>query len=196
MKSTVKPRPLPRGMIGTMARKPVAREAVLDAFESLLIGEGERAATLDAVARLAGVSKGGLLYHFPNKEAMISVLLERLDRLLAEDLAAMAAAPEGAAAFFIKSSVWADTPLDRVFVAATRLAEVAHQETLRRIAAVQASWLELLAADVGPAMAKPVLYMGDGLYFNAMLARGPGGPLPDVGPDVEGLLTALERLRG
>jgi len=183
-------------MMGRMARKPVAREAVLDAFESLLIEEGERAATLDAVARLAGVSKGGLLYHFPNKEAMIAVLLERLDRLLAEDLAAMAAAPEGAAAFFIKSSVWADTPLDRVFVAATRLAEVAHQETLQRIAAVQASWLELLAADVGPAMAKPVLYMGDGLYFNAMLARGPGGPLPEVGPDVESLLTALERLRG
>jgi len=76
-------------MMGRMARKPVAREAVLDAFESLLIEEGERAATLDAVARLAGVSKGGLLYHFPTKEAMISVLLERLDRLLAEDLAAL-----------------------------------------------------------------------------------------------------------
>ena len=94
-------------MIGTMARKPVAREAVLDAFESLLIDVGERAATLDAVARRAGVSKGGLLYHFPNKEAMISALLERLDRLLAEDVEAMAAAPEGAAAYFIKSSVWA-----------------------------------------------------------------------------------------
>ena len=178
-----------------MARKPVAREAVLDAFESLLIAEGERAATLDAVARLAGVSKGGLLYHFPNKEAMVSVLLERLDRLLAADLDAMAAAPEGAAAYFIKSSVWADTPLDRVFVAATRLAEVAHAETLRRMAGVQASWLALLAADVGPAMAKAVLYMGDGLYFNAMLARGPGeAPLTEAG-DVESLLAAVERLR-
>ncbi len=50
----------------------------------------------------------------------------------------MAAAPEGAAAFFIQSSVWADTPLDRVFVAATRLAEVAHEEARRRFAAVQA----------------------------------------------------------
>lgn len=179
-----------------MARKPVAREAVLDAFESLLIDEGERAATLDAVARLAGVSKGGLLYHFPNKEAMIAVLLERLDRLLAEDVQAMAAAPEGAAAYFIKSSVWADTPLDRVFVAATRLAEVAHEETLHRFAAGQARWLELLAADIGPGMAKAVLYMGDGLYFNAMLARGPGGPLPGVGGDVGSLLAAVERLRG
>jgi AcrR family transcriptional regulator len=179
-----------------MARKPVAREAVLDAFESLLIEEGERAATLDAVAKRAGVSKGGLLYHFPNKEAMISVLLERMDRLVAADVEAMAAAPEGAAAYFIKSSLWADTPLDRVFVAATRLAEVAHQETLRRFATVQASWLELLASEVGPAMAKAVLYMGDGMYFNAMLARGPGGPTPEMGGDVESLLAAVERLRG
>lgn len=179
-----------------MPRKPVARDAVLDAFVHLLIEEGERAATVDAVARRAGVSKGGLLYHYPNKEAMISGLLERLDGLLADDVNAMAAAPEGAAAYFIKSSTWADTPLDRAFVAATRLAEVAHAETLRRIAAAQSSWLELLACDVGPAMAKAVLYMGDGLYFNAMLARGPGGHGPEVGRDVESLLAAVERLRG
>ncbi|WP_427173630.1 TetR/AcrR family transcriptional regulator [Arthrobacter sp. 92] len=178
-----------------MARKPVAREAVLDAFESLLIEVGERAATLDAVAKRAGVSKGGLLYHFPNKEAMISVLLERMDRLVAEDVKAMSVAPEGAAAYFIKSSLWADTPLDRVFVAATRLAEVAHKETLHRFAAVQQSWLELLAADVGPAMAKAVLYMGDGLYFNAMLASGPGGSAAGLSGDVESLLAAVERLR-
>ena len=79
--------------MGAMARKPVAREAVLDAFESLLIEVGERAATLDAVARRAGVSKGGLLYHFPNKEALIAVLLDRLDELAAADAEAMAAAP-------------------------------------------------------------------------------------------------------
>jgi len=183
-------------MIGTMARKPVAREAVLDAFESLLIEEGERAATLDAVARLAGVSKGGLLYHFPNKEAMISVLLERLDRLLTEDLADMAAAPEGAAAFFIKSSVWADTPLDRAIVASTRLAEVAHEETRRRFARIQQRWLDEIAKDVGLDLAKAVLYMGDGLYFNAMLSIGPAATAAETAADVESLLSALARLRG
>ena len=183
-------------MIGTMARKPVAREAVLDAFESLLIEVGERAATLDAVARRAGVSKGGLLYHFPNKEAMISALLERMDRLVAEDVQIMANAPEGAAVHFIKASLWADTPLDRVFVAATRLAEVAHEETLHRFAAVQGAWLGLLAGDVGPAMAKAVLYMGDGLNFNPMLASGHGATPPEMSGDVDSLLAAVERLRG
>ena len=34
--------------------------------------------TLEAVAREAGVSKGGLLYHFPSKEALISGMIGRL----------------------------------------------------------------------------------------------------------------------
>ncbi|WP_374071309.1 hypothetical protein [Corynebacterium belfantii] len=38
-----------------------AKEKLLDAFEDILISQGENAATLDAVAQKAGVSKGGLL---------------------------------------------------------------------------------------------------------------------------------------
>ena len=106
-------------MMGTMPRKPVARDAVLDAFEELLIGVGERAATLDAVAKRAGVSKGGLLYHFPNKEALITAMLERLDLLAGEDIALMAAAPEGAATYFIRTSLWSGSPMDRSFLAAS-----------------------------------------------------------------------------
>ena len=40
-----------------MPRPPLAREKVLDAFEAILIEEGERAATLEATAKAAGVSK-------------------------------------------------------------------------------------------------------------------------------------------
>lgn len=50
-----------------MPRPPLAREKVLDAFEAILIDDGERAATLEATAKAAGVSKGGLLYHFRSK---------------------------------------------------------------------------------------------------------------------------------
>jgi AcrR family transcriptional regulator len=45
------------------------RDRLLDAFEGLLIAHGPRAATLDAVAAAAEVSKGGLLYHFPSKSS-------------------------------------------------------------------------------------------------------------------------------
>lgn len=183
-------------MMGTMPRKPVARDAVLDAFEALLIDVGERAATLDAVARQAGVSKGGLLYHFPNKEALISALLERLDALADADLARMAAAPEGAAEYFIRTSLFSDTAMDRAFVAATRLAEVAHAEARRRFAGIQGQWLDLLAADVGPGVAKAVLYMGDGLYFNAMWESGTEGVSERQLADVESLILAVRKLRG
>lgn len=43
--------------------------------------EGAIALTLEAVAKEANVSKGGLLYHFPSKEALVRGLLEHhLDR--------------------------------------------------------------------------------------------------------------------
>ncbi len=69
-----------------MSRPPLAREAVLDAFTRILVDEGERAATMDATARGAGVSKGGLLYHFNSKSALEAALVERLERLAQEDV--------------------------------------------------------------------------------------------------------------
>lgn len=51
-----------------------SREQILDAYEHLLVQAGERAATLDAVAAQAKVSKGGLLYHFGSKKALFEAL--------------------------------------------------------------------------------------------------------------------------
>ena len=45
-----------------------SRDRILDAYESLLIEGGERAATLNAVVERAGLSKGGLLYHFGTRQ--------------------------------------------------------------------------------------------------------------------------------
>lgn len=61
---------------GTVPR--VKREALLDAAECVLFEHGTQALTLAAVAEAAGVSKGGLLYHFPTKEALIKALVSRV----------------------------------------------------------------------------------------------------------------------
>ncbi|RFS85830.1 TetR/AcrR family transcriptional regulator [Actinomadura spongiicola] len=53
------------------------REALLDAAETVLFEQGTRALTLTAVAEQAGVSKGGLLYHFPTKEALVRAMVAR-----------------------------------------------------------------------------------------------------------------------
>ncbi|SEF79344.1 DNA-binding transcriptional regulator, AcrR family [Thermomonospora echinospora] len=54
------------------------REALLDAAECVLFEHGTQALTLAAVAERAGVSKGGLLYHFPTKEALIKAMVTRV----------------------------------------------------------------------------------------------------------------------
>lgn len=54
------------------------RDLLLDAAEQLLAEHGTTALTLAAVAARAGVSKGGLLYHFGTKEALVKALVERL----------------------------------------------------------------------------------------------------------------------
>lgn len=54
------------------------RERLIDAALHTVQTHGASALTLDLVAKQAGVSKGGLLHHFPNKEALISALLTNL----------------------------------------------------------------------------------------------------------------------
>ncbi|MDG2335488.1 MAG: TetR family transcriptional regulator [Myxococcota bacterium] len=61
-----------------MPRPPAARSLVLDAAEQRLLNYGPSGLVLDAVAADAGVSKGGLLYHFPSKEALTEGLTQRM----------------------------------------------------------------------------------------------------------------------
>lgn len=71
------------------------RQQLLEAAASLCLEKGAGSLTLDAVAAAAGVSKGGLLHHFPNKAALLDGLLddlmERLDAAIRE---AMRSDPE------------------------------------------------------------------------------------------------------
>jgi len=71
------------------------RQQVLAAAVRLAVEKGAEAVTLDAVARRAGVSKGGLQHHFPGKRALIDALFDRMwQRFSAELAAEMAADPE------------------------------------------------------------------------------------------------------
>src|SRR5215217_4417823 len=73
-----------------------ARTRILDAAESIVRARGVPGLTLEAAARGAGVSKGGLLYHFASKEALIAALLVRLAEFVSQDFVrAMERLPPG-----------------------------------------------------------------------------------------------------
>ncbi|NMB59649.1 MAG: TetR/AcrR family transcriptional regulator [Chloroflexi bacterium] len=54
------------------------RKTILQAANRVVLRDGSNSLTLDAVAKEAGVSKGGLLYHFPSKDALISAMVDDL----------------------------------------------------------------------------------------------------------------------
>ncbi|ASC07017.1 TetR/AcrR family transcriptional regulator [Acetobacter pasteurianus] len=63
---------------------------LLDAAAEILIHESAQKLTLNLVAKKAGVSKGGLLHHFPSKEKLLDGLFHReLNLFRDEILAAM-----------------------------------------------------------------------------------------------------------
>ena len=67
----------PDGIVLAMGSDGV-RDRILDAAEARLLQRGPAGLVLDAVAREAQVSKGGLLYHFPSKEALVAGLTGRM----------------------------------------------------------------------------------------------------------------------
>ena len=68
-----------------------SKEQILDAATAVVLARGAGHLTLDAVAAQAGLSKGGLLYHFPSKESLLHGLIDRMhkqfDQAQAEALA-------------------------------------------------------------------------------------------------------------
>jgi AcrR family transcriptional regulator len=172
---------------------PGARDRVLDAYETLLIEDGPAAATLDAVAAAAGVSKGGLLYHFASKDALATGLLDRLRDRSAADAAAVRAAPEGAAAYYLHTSApGGGIPggLTRTYLAALRATDHLRDGAALRdaLAAVDADALGALHDRLGdPVLAWLVQLVGDGLYLRTLI----GTPLPE-GLGVGDLLDRLD----
>lgn len=83
-----------------------ARDRLLDAAEALARATGAANLTLDAVAQSAGVSKGGLLYHFPSKDALLAAMLERhVDQIDASCCRLLGTLPAGDAAAELKAWV-------------------------------------------------------------------------------------------
>lgn len=73
-----------------MCAKANACNKILDAAETLTVESGVPNLTLDAVATRAGVSKGGLLYHFPSKETLLMAMIQRIHEALQAEHAALA----------------------------------------------------------------------------------------------------------
>jgi AcrR family transcriptional regulator len=156
-----------------MARTDTKRR-LLDAATAVVRRDGARALTLDAVAAEAGVSKGGLLYHFATKRELLDAMLAGwLEEFGAEIEAA--AAEHGFAGGYVRASDisgWAAA--DRATEFGLLAAMVDEPATLERVRERYAEWqARLLAESEDPVQAVIARLAADGLWLVDLLGLAP-----------------------
>lgn len=92
-------------------KKTIDRDALLDIAEEIVTTQGASALTIDAIAKRAGITKGGVQYSFASKDALIDAMFERSTRSYTqafEQLAGPAPSPRVAMRAHIEASRQSD----------------------------------------------------------------------------------------
>jgi len=156
-----------------MSTRRNSREVILDAAEAVVLERGALSLTLDAVAERAGVSKGGLIYNFHTKQALLQAMVDRLCRSFEAHTVERMGKNTGAAAAL---SAYVAGALNRNAdggVAASLLAAIANDPNLLSpMRAHLRRWLPRLAA---PSFAdRAIVWLAtEGLWLLELLKLSP-----------------------
>lgn len=172
-----------------------SREAILDAAEQVVLSDGAQALTLDEAAKRAGVSKGGLFYHFSSKEDLLKGMVARLvDRADEEEEAyseALGGGIDARVRAAIAQALREDFGSDRL--AAALLAAIAND--IRLLApvrpAIEERFQSLKQCKIGFAAAATIDLAITGLSLLEILGLRPFGP-----EDRKILLQTMDKMAG
>ena len=157
-----------------MARGGDTRARLLDAASAVVRRDGAQALTLDAVAAQAGVSKGGLLYHFASKRELLDGMLMGWLEEFASEIDA-ASGDEGFGRGYVRASDmsgWAAA--ERATEFGLLAAMVAEPGALDSVRARYAEWQARLVEEAGdPARATVARLAADGLWICELLGLAP-----------------------
>lgn len=155
---------------------------------------GAQALTLDAVAAAAGVSKGGLLYHFPGKQALVAGMVERLVGRFDDALRDAGDSPGAATRAYLEATIApeasrAGAAADAV-TAALFAAALVDPLALAPLREVYGRWQARLADDgIDPAAATAVRLAVDGWWLARLVGLAP--PAAGLHEQVRDLLLSL-----
>ncbi len=149
----------------------VHKRDVLEAAIALTLEQGT-APSLSEVARAVGLTKQGVLHHFPSRAALDeAVLLAALGRLDAE---MKAAAQHGRAAeTYLRLAVPSDEDRAAALVMVTLLRR-GDPTLLPAVDEAVTRWQSMIAEEVGdPVRAQVVRLVGDGLFSESLVTGRP-----------------------
>lgn len=154
---------------------------LIQAAEQIVLREGVARLTLDAVAREAGVSKGGVLYHFARKESLVAGMLAHLVERFEQDLRGQFEADAAESGRWVRAYTRATfqpeqaQALPSLTESAGLLAAVAvNPDLLRPFQERYREWQARIEEDgLAPALATLVRLAADGLWLADLLDLAP-----------------------
>lgn len=156
------------------------RERILDAATALLHREGGTGLTVAAVAREAGVSKGGLFYHFATKEQIVLGLVDRMADAFDSAIDAARGVPGDALRAYVEATIpqhdttTGPTGPGSEAVVAVLAAVATDTELLAPVRVRFAAWQDAVTRDaVDPAAATLVRLAVDGWWLSRLLGLAP-----------------------
>lgn len=169
-----------------MPRESVKPELLETAYR-IVQRDGVAKLTLDAVAQEAGVSKGGVLYHFPSKNALVSEMVlglnERFEADLETAFAQESDTPGRWLRAFVRASAWeGERGEDSLTVqtGAALMAAAGNDPAL--LTALREKWdiwqAKAVQSGVDPATATVIRLAADGLWLTDLFGlASPTGTL-------------------
>lgn len=166
--------------VSRTARSTGTRQRILSAAEDVVLRDGVGRLTLDATAAEAGLSKGGVLYHFPTRDALVAGMIERLVGDFVHDIEEAAKGASGPGSFtraYVEATVEPgslEPDRDNRLGAALIAAIAAEPSLLRPLQLAFDDWQRQLDADgIDPVRATVVRLAVDGLWLSELFGLAP-----------------------
>ncbi len=166
---------------------PNTKQRILAAAERVVLRDGVGHLTLDAAAAEAGLSKGGILYHYPTRDSLVAAMVDRIIEQFEADIARHlpeAGSPEadlpGAyARAYVRATVEPTATGEERLGAALLAAAAAEPALLAPLQRAAEGWQDRMVADgLDPALATVIRMACDGLWMCDLFGlASPKGPL-------------------
>ncbi|WP_168121217.1 TetR/AcrR family transcriptional regulator [Paenibacillus sp. HB172176] len=158
-------------------KKDLKRDLILKTVSQIVNEEGVEKLTLEAVAQKAGISKGGLLYHFPNKDALVLGAIEQLSNNYVEAFNKRAINDPNTTGkwtrSYIETSLLGESRVNDLYTAISA-AHFTNPEMLQQLQYSYSEIQEKIENDeLDPVRATLVRLAVDGLWFADMFGLAP-----------------------
>ena len=160
-----------------MAKDPLeTKRKLLEAAALVVKEKGVSGLSLEAVAKQANISKGGLLYHYPNKQALLKAMVVHLNENFERAIAQQIEQSEGKITWleaYVAMSF--DPQHSQIAESAGMLAAIANDLSLLEPLAERYQVLQqqLEASNIDSDLANIIRLAADGLWFTELFKISP-----------------------